>query len=338
MVLLTMTPAMVAAVTEYQSTGDAPRDTLPEEPLLDHPGEGKPISHGQIVDIWQSLRKQGSACHLDSLLRGSMVYSPPPKPKSEPTPEYRALMARLRREEEARAYERMLNPLPASETFSQRFPASPHSHAGTATETPDDDEVTYSDVGRQVALIINVLLSIIACSVAIWVAAGQWSTPRRLGLSMGGSGIVGVAEVVVYAGYLRRVKEAKSRHSKQVETKEVVKTWLVGGSGLAEKEPRPAKGQDGGVRKRNGRNILRGNSVGLAATAIVASSVSLSSTASPSAASSCAHGGYDGPRSPDALMRDYRAISWARLAAQLAMLAVSGWGLRRIGRARLKRE
>jgi outer membrane protein assembly factor BamD (BamD/ComL family) len=35
-------------------------------------------------------------------------------------------MARLRREEEARAYEKMINPQPAAESFAQRFPTSPH--------------------------------------------------------------------------------------------------------------------------------------------------------------------------------------------------------------------
>ena len=46
---------------------------------------------------------------------------------------------------------------------------------------------------------------------------------------MGGSGMIGVAEVVVYAGYLRRLKEAKEKGQKQIEIKEIVKTWIIGG-------------------------------------------------------------------------------------------------------------
>ena len=138
-------------------------------------------------------------------------------------------MSRLREEEEARAYERMMNPLPPPETFSQHFPGSSVAQvfpAATAIKE-EEDEITYAEINRQIALIINVLVSIVACSVAIWMAARHWSTPSRLGLSMGGSGVVGLAEVVVYAGYLRRVKEAKAREKKKPEIKEVIGTWVI---------------------------------------------------------------------------------------------------------------
>lgn len=137
-------------------------------------------------------------------------------------------MARLREEEETRAYERMMNPPPQWETFSQRFPNASHAPLFPDVSIPEEDEVTYADINRQMALIINVLVSIIACSVAIWMAASHWSTPTRLGLSMGGSGVVGIAEVVVYAGYIRRVKEAKEKEKKKPEVKEIVQTWVIG--------------------------------------------------------------------------------------------------------------
>ena len=140
-------------------------------------------------------------------------------------------MARLRREEEARAYERMINPLPPAETFTQRYSTSSHAKLFSVATQPDineDDEVTYVDINRQMALIINILISIVACSVAIWLAAKHWSTPKRLGLSMGGSGMIGVAEAVVYAGYLRRLKEARENGKKQIEVKEIIKTWVIG--------------------------------------------------------------------------------------------------------------
>ncbi len=143
-------------------------------------------------------------------------------------------MARLRREEEARAYEKMINPQPAAESFAQRFPTSPHAKlfpASSRSIAEDEDEITYADINRQMALIINIMVSIVACSVAIWLAASHWSTSKRLGLSMGGSGVVAVAEVVVYAGYLRRLKEAKEKGKKEVETKEIIKSWVIGGVG-----------------------------------------------------------------------------------------------------------
>lgn len=143
-------------------------------------------------------------------------------------------MARLRREEEARAYEKMINPQPAAESFAQRFPTSPHAKlfpASSRSIAEDEDEITYADINRQMALIINIMVSIVACSVAIWLAASHWCTSKRLGLSMGGSGVVAVAEVVVYAGYLRRLKEAKEKGKKEVETKEIIKSWVIGGVG-----------------------------------------------------------------------------------------------------------
>lgn len=147
------------------------------------------------------------------------------------TSEYKALMARLRREEEDRTYERMINPPLRPETFSQRFPNSPHAALFPAAQADvgEDDEISYADINRQMTLIINILVSIVACSVAIWLAARHWSTPTRLGLSMGGSGMIGIAEVVVYAGYLRRVKEAREKGKKDVEVKEILKTFVIGG-------------------------------------------------------------------------------------------------------------
>ena len=141
-------------------------------------------------------------------------------------------MARLRREEEARSYERMIHPPLPMETFAQRFPLSSAVHAFSNNHEPtvsEEDEITYADVDRQMTLILNVLISIAACAGAIWVAAKWWSTPARLALSMGGSILVGVAEVVVYSGYIRRVGEAKGKEKSVTEIKEVMKTWVVGG-------------------------------------------------------------------------------------------------------------
>lgn len=140
-------------------------------------------------------------------------------------------MARLRREEEERCYQRMINPPPPMETFAQRFSHSSAAHAfASAQQTIDtEDEVSYEDIKRQMGLIINVLVSIICCSIALWKVARWWGTPQRLALSMGGSILVGVAEVVIYMGYIRRVGESKSRENAVGEVKEIMRTWVVGG-------------------------------------------------------------------------------------------------------------
>jgi hypothetical protein len=147
-------------------------------------------------------------------------------------------MARLRKEEEARTYERMLNPAPPSETLTQRFPTASHGHLfpPTSAAQEEEDEMTYADVNRQMALIANVLISIIACSVAIWKMAWHWDTPARLALSMAGSITVAIAEVAIYAGYIGRVSEAKTKERKKVETKTVQESWVIEGRSNGQKE------------------------------------------------------------------------------------------------------
>ncbi|KAM5345879.1 hypothetical protein ACJ41O_011740 [Fusarium nematophilum] len=182
-------------------TSTPSKDT--QEPPLDDPEIGKPISHGQIVDLWKKLRAQGDSTYpLEQLLRGATIYTPPPPPKPEPSPEYKALMARLRREEEARAYERLLNPLP-NETFHGRFPhAASFAEVNKPTSAADigDEDVDFNEVHRQVTLIINFLVSIAGVAATLWVVARWWSLPSRLFLTLGGSILVAVAEVAVYSG------------------------------------------------------------------------------------------------------------------------------------------
>ncbi|KAI9840549.1 MAG: hypothetical protein M1838_004013 [Thelocarpon superellum] len=240
-----MTAAMVSAIEDYHrlELGSTAPDLYPEEPSIAHPAMGNPIAHAQVIDVSRRLQKHYQSHNqrlqdgpvpsysLHFLLRGSHVFVPPPSPEAEPTSEYKALMARLRRDEEQRAYNKLLEPSSTGDAPSrrQRFPLTPHAHTSSPTTAldMDDDDLTYADVGRQMALVINVLITIVACSVAIWMVASHWSAAPRLGLSMGGSGLVAVAEVVVYAGYLRRLKEAKIKGKRAVETKQVINTWVI---------------------------------------------------------------------------------------------------------------
>jgi hypothetical protein len=91
MVLLTMTPSIVealqtlnAASRQHQTTAD-PANQSHNEPSLENPTVGNPVSHSQIVDIWSSLKDAGhKECTLETLLKGSRVYVPPPVPKPQP--------------------------------------------------------------------------------------------------------------------------------------------------------------------------------------------------------------------------------------------------------------
>lgn len=248
-----MTPSIVEGLKL------SPRKTIhsDSEPSLEEPASGNPISHSQIIDLWNRVKDSEEAAprSLESLLRGCKVYVAPPPPKAEPvsftlqitpgrqgananhvtlqTAEYKALMARLRREEEARSYERMVNS-PHVESFFERYPhASARAFAAvnkptSYTDTGDDDGITYNDVHRQLLLIMNFLVSILGVAGVIWVAARWWSLPARLFLTMGGAAVVGVAEVAVYSIYVWKMGDAKQRQEAVSEVKEVIGTWVVG--------------------------------------------------------------------------------------------------------------
>lgn len=256
-----------AAAGNQSSQGDreAPStDVTNGDPSLADPTPGNPISHGQIIATWRQLRAQGHDQYtLEGLLRGATVYVPPPPPKPEPvcsvtpiaggflssqrtqliprthlqTEEYKALMARLRREEEERSYERMLNAAPTRESFAQRFPNAPpmgladsFAEANKPYRRSDmgDDEISHAEIQKQVTLIVNFLVSIAGCAAAIWIAAQWWPTPARLFLALGGCLVVAVAEVAVYYAYNWRMAEGDRKQEMKQEVRQIVKTWVVG--------------------------------------------------------------------------------------------------------------
>ncbi|KAK0384647.1 hypothetical protein NLU13_8733 [Sarocladium strictum] len=266
MVLLTMTAAAVEALerlpplrTEAEDdSSKAGQPAAKDEPSLTNPGIGNPISHGQLVDLWNRLREGSEhSTSLESLLRGARVYVPPPPPKPEKSKEYLALMARLRREEEARAYERMLNPPAPITTFNPASRSFTEANRPLTAADLGDEEVTYNDIHRQLVLLINFLVSIAGVAGTLWVAARWWSTPARLFLTMGGSIVVAIAEVVVYQAYVWKMGEAKKGQVKAKEVREVGRTWVVGdGGGKAEGKEAvmiPQAEVDGSdvVRRRN---------------------------------------------------------------------------------------
>ncbi|KAF5023391.1 hypothetical protein F66182_4548 [Fusarium sp. NRRL 66182] len=220
-----MTPSIVEALTtveppetpdiEADDDASSPRPT--EDPSLDDPQVGNPIKHGQIVGLWKGLKAQGNSNFtLEQLLHGAFVYIPPPPPKPEPSAEYKALMARLRRQEEARSYERMINPVPHQETFKDRFPHSAAAFAEvnrpTSASDIGEEDIAMEEVHKQITLIINFLVSIAGVAGTLWVTARWWSLPSRLFLTMGGSILVAIAEVAVYSAYMWKMEEGRRKH------------------------------------------------------------------------------------------------------------------------------
>ncbi|KAG9250999.1 endoplasmic reticulum-based factor for assembly of V-ATPase-domain-containing protein [Emericellopsis atlantica] len=280
MVLLTMTASIVEALERLPNPEAAPapqKDTAtgpdpetatatshPTAPSLEKPAVGSPISHSQILDIYNALKKNSNGPSLESLLVGAKVYVPPPPPKPEPTPEYKALMARLRREAESQQYKNMTAPKP--ESFSDRFPHAYASvNAALPKDTGDDDEITYSDVHRQMLLLLNFLVSIMGVAGTLWVAARWWSLPARLFLTLGGAIVVAIAEVAVYQIYVWKMGDAKGRQDGAKEAREVIGTWTsgddvknAGDGGDVSREEAVAEGDASSPSRQGGAKLASG--------------------------------------------------------------------------------
>lgn len=266
MVLLIMTPGIVRALSQVEAALPESHSQLqkPSEPSLAAPAPGNPVSHSQLIDLSKLVKQLPNddaddedvsiPRTLNALLLNTHIYTPPPPPKPPQTPEYHALMARLRADQERQTYERMLAPPPTRETFSSRFPNARSrmpEHFSIGVDQVDD--VSYEEVHRQIVLIINVLISVVCVAVFVWVAARHWSVGKRLGLSMGSSLAVAVAEVVVYSGYVRKVAEAKRVEKKKPEIKEIVASWVLDKNGEGETAA-TGKEKDDGVRYRKGKH------------------------------------------------------------------------------------
>ncbi|KAK1994898.1 hypothetical protein LX36DRAFT_660139 [Colletotrichum falcatum] len=231
-----------------ESISDGPATSVPtanaKDPTLQRPAVGNPVTHGQVLDLWRDLKSEGiDGFSLEGLLRGACVYIPAPPPKPEPSAEYKALMARLRREEEERTYQRMMKQPSRMDNSSRQFPgAASSARAFAEVNRPmresdnGDDEVTLGDVQKQVMVIFNFLVSIVGVAATIWIAARWWNLTARILLTLAGSIIVLVAEVTLYSGYVWRMTEAKTNRKEPEEVKEVMQTWVLSEDGSGGKQ------------------------------------------------------------------------------------------------------
>ena len=145
-------------------------------------------------------------------------------------------MARLRAEAEETQYNHMLTHASASTLHSLSQTAASQQgylYPPLPSQTKEEDDMTYADINRQMALIANVLISILACSIGVWKAAWHWDVPSRLALSMATSILVAAAEVAIYAGYIGRLSEAREKERAKVEVRRVGERWVIeaGGGG-----------------------------------------------------------------------------------------------------------
>jgi len=200
MVDLTITPTIHSALLALPPSSHTAFPTSLSPP----PPPGSPISHTDLITLSKTLRSQDVSNErkytLNSLLRGTSLHNPPPPQPPPPSAEYLALKARLLAEQEAASYRRM-----TASTISS-----------SAKNPADHDDITPS-------LVFNIFLSVLLCGFAVFWATRFWpSLPLRVLVAMGSGIIVGVAEVGVYAAYLRKVEEARGKEMKKKERKRVV--------------------------------------------------------------------------------------------------------------------
>ncbi|RAK92419.1 hypothetical protein BO79DRAFT_243373 [Aspergillus costaricaensis CBS 115574] len=309
MVLLTTTPSILSAIKALPPTSRHDF-SLPDTLNLEDP-----ISHDQLIKIARYFRQQDTTTTtttstntdrsktLNSLLRGTKVYVPPPPKKPEPSPEYLALKARLLAAAETDAYNRMTST--SSFTSSGFFPPSSRTPASTkpsiftsSTPTlealhnkhnPNNDDDNDTDPLTP-GLVLNIFLSVLITGFSVYWAlrsfrspemlvstvAGVWrgkgtgqgvSESVKVLVSLGAAVVVGVAEVMIYAIYLRKVEVARGRERRVKERKVVVGSERVGGGksreggeggdigervgeGDREEEVIWGRGVNGGLRRR----------------------------------------------------------------------------------------
>ncbi|PYI07262.1 hypothetical protein BO78DRAFT_341758 [Aspergillus sclerotiicarbonarius CBS 121057] len=291
MVLLTTTPPILAAV-EALPTSSRNDLALPEALNLNDP-----ISHAQLIQIARYFWAQTSADtdtdtsksrSLDALLRGTKVYIPPPPKKPEPSPEYLALKARLLAAAETDAYNRMTSSslTPFTTTSSTPAPNSIFTSSTPTLSALHDKTSSSSDKREQEdpltpSLVLNIFLSVLITGFSVYWALSSFRTPEMLietvagvwGGGGGGKGVseavkvlvslgaalgVGVAEVMIYAIYLRKIEVARGKERKMKERKVVVESERVGGT-IGEGEERVEQvGDDGEKEEIWGRGVNGG--------------------------------------------------------------------------------
>ena len=241
MVLLQATPRIIADISKLSSSD---RSSLVDSDTSLPTKCDQPIEHKTLIALSRLLpRIQGqTSTTLNTLLRGTQVYIPPPLPKPQPSPGYLALMERLRREQEQREYATLVS-----------------KREGTDLAPEDEaDDISPS-------LVLNILLSIVLCAVAVCQLTKWWSNDGvRVLLSLATGIVVGIAEVGVYMAYLRKVDASKLKEKSKREKKIVIGEYKgeqeltdaqgrlvsVDAATRMEKEEIWGRGINGGMRRR----------------------------------------------------------------------------------------
>ena len=145
-------------------------------------------------------------------------------------------MARLRKEQEKRDYATIVS-------------------RKAIFEIDDSENGGKDDISP--SLVLNILLSVVMCAAAMFYLTRWWHNDGiRVLFSLGTGFLVGIAEVTVYAAYLRNVKVGRAKESAKREKKEFLAEYTGDTSAIplhhlaSKKEEIWGRGVNGGVRRR----------------------------------------------------------------------------------------
>lgn len=201
MVLLTVTPAISAALEKYFESSKTP--VLDHSSLEDY---SSAISHNDLI-----LLAKHTSVSLSQLTRGTQVYFPPKKAPPPKSKEYMKLMEKLRAQQQEKEYQELLG---------NRYNDEPDITPGKAVK----------ELREQLSTIVNIAVSVGSVAFAIWYWTGtstHWSMSARTLLSLFAAILVLVAETVVYLGYKNKIAEAQAVEKAKKEIKEVVSSTPV---------------------------------------------------------------------------------------------------------------
>lgn len=212
------------------------------------PPGGLDLDAASIGDDWIdhncALRlARAHALPLSDLLRGTEAYVGPGPAAKPKTQEYVLLMQKLRNAEEERKYKSLLGDSKSS------------FHTLNLKSVSDE-------INDQLTTIFNVLVSVGAVGWAFWYWCSNWSLGGRTLTSLFAAGLAGVAEVVVYSGYLRRVEGAKRRSIKQAESQRVIKEWVFEGGRETVRKLDPEYSETDSKKQEGHKNDITGQSEG----------------------------------------------------------------------------
>lgn len=136
------------------------------------------------------------------------------KPKSK---EYIEYMNKLRMEEQANEFDRLVNKRSEFQTL--------YDHMSKDSLTPLQE---HKQVKSQITTIFNIFISVASVTYAIWYwsnSSMRLNDAYRVLLCLFFGLIVLIAEVFVYMSYLNKVEEAKIKERSKKEIKKVVKSF-----------------------------------------------------------------------------------------------------------------